>query len=116
MALLILSVESYVTYINVIGFKSIDMWNGTLYYDNEKVMYVLNWQGSGTYGEHTTWTDSGAFDTVPSDLRPAKSVYSSTSDTRLTVRVNDPTGKIQYVNSASISNPYFVCSLTWLRV
>ena len=35
--------------IKVKGFKSKSMWNGTLYYDNEKVQYVLNQQGSGNY-------------------------------------------------------------------
>ena len=97
----------------VIGFKSKSMWNGTLYYDNEKVQYVLNQQASGNYNQ-TTWTDSGAFDTVPSDLRPKQNVYSTVTDTRMTVRVNAGTGKIQYVTGgASISNPYIQCVMTW---
>ena len=99
--------------VNVIGFKSKSMWNGTLYYDNEKVQYVLDWQGSGNY-HASSWTDSGAFDTVPSDLRPKQYVYSTLGDTRMTVRVNAGTGKIQYVTSAQISNPYFQCVLLWL--
>lgn len=88
------------------------MWNGTLYYDNEKVQYVLDWQGSGNYNT-ATWTDSGAFDTVPLNLRPKHYVYSLLSDTRMVVRVNKSTGKLQYVTGASISNPYFQCVLTW---
>ena len=90
------------------------MWNGTLYYDNEKVQYVLDWQGSGNYNT-ATWTDSGAVDTVPTDLRPKQNVYSTLSDTRMVVRVNKSTGKLQYVTGgASISNPYFQCVLLWL--
>ena len=100
--------------IKVKGFKSKSMWNGTLYYDNEKVQYVLNWQGSGNYNA-SSWTDSGAFDTVPSDLRPKQYVYSTLTDIRMVVRVNYTTGKLQYVTGgASISNPYFQCVLLWL--
>lgn len=89
------------------------MWNGTLYYDNEKVQYVLNFQGSGNYNA-STWTDSGAFDAVPSSLRPQRHAYSTIADTRMTVRVNAETGKVQYVTGgASISNPYFQCVMTW---
>lgn len=100
--------------IRVKGFKSQNMWNGTLYYDDEKAMLVLNWQGSGTYNT-STWTDSGAFDAVPSSLRPKQYVYSSLNDTRMTVRVHYSTGKVQYVTAGnSISNPYFQCVLTWL--
>ena len=102
------------TQIRVKGFKSQSMWNGTLYYDDEKAMLVLNWQGSGTYNT-STWTDSGAFDAVPSSLRPKQNVYSSLGDTRMFVRVNKDTGKVQYVTAGnSISNPYFQCVLTWL--
>ena len=90
------------------------MWNGTLYYDNEKVQYVLNYQGSGNFTA-STWTDSGAFNTVPSNLRPKQNVYSTLTDTRMIVRVNNSTGKLQYVtNGATISNPYFQCVLLWL--
>ena len=70
------------------------------------------WQGSGTYNT-TTWTDSGAFDTVPTDLRPKQYVYSTLGDTRMTVRVNYSTGKLQYVANGTISNPYFQCVMTW---
>ena len=99
---------------NVTGFKSQSMWNGTLYYDNEKVQYVLDWQGSGNYNT-ATWTDSGAFDTVPLNLRPKQNVYSTLTDTRMVVRVNKSTGKVQYVTSgARVSNPYFQCVLLWL--
>ena len=97
----------------VIGFKSQSMWNGTLYYDNEKVQYVLNFNGSGNYTA-STWTDSQAFDTVPTDLRPKQNVYSTLSDTRMVVRVNYSTGKLQYVTGgATISNPYIQCVMTW---
>ena len=90
------------------------MWNGTLYYDDEKAELVLNYQGSGSYNQ-SSWTDSGAFDTVPSSLRPKHNVYSQVGDTRMTVRVNSSTGKVQYVTGGnSISNPYFQCVLTWL--
>ena len=90
------------------------MWNGTLYYDNEKVQYVLNFNGSGNYTA-STWTDSQAFDVVPSSLRPQRSPYSTVGDTRMTVRVNPETGKVQYVTGgASISSPYFQCVLLWL--
>lgn len=89
------------------------MWNGTLYYDNEKVQYVLNYQASGNYNT-ATWTDSGAFDTVPLNLRPKHNVYSTLGDTRMVVRVNYSTGKLQYVTGgASVSNPYFQCVMTW---
>ena len=101
------------TQIKVKGFKSKSMWNGTLYYNNEMASLVLNWQGSGTYNT-ATWTDSGAFDTVPSSLRPKQNVYSTLTDIRMVVRVNYSTGKLQYVTGgASISNPYFQCVLTW---
>ena len=89
------------------------MWNGTLYYDDKRVQYVLDYHSTSTYQVTSTWTDSGAFDTVPSNLRPAQHVYSHTADTRLVVRVNSSTGKIQHVNSAQISSPYFQCVLTW---
>ena len=99
--------------VNVTGFKSRSMWNGTLYYDNEKVQYVLNYQASGNYNT-ATWTDSGAFDTVPLNLRPKHNVYSTLGDTRMVVRVNYSTGKLQYVTGgASVSNPYFQCVMTW---
>ena len=99
--------------VNVNGFKSKSMWNGTLYYDNEKVEYVLNYSASGTYSQ-STWTDSQAFDVVPSSLRPQRPVYSSVGDTRMTVRVNSDTGKVQYVTGgASISDPVFYTVLTW---
>ena len=99
--------------VNVIGFKSKNMWNGTLYYDNEKVEYVLNYSASGTYSQ-STWTDSQAFDVVPSSLRPQRPVYSSVGDTRMTVRVNPDTGKVQYTTGgASISDPVFYTVLTW---
>lgn len=99
--------------VNVTGFKSQSMWNGTLYYDNEKVQYVLDWQGSGNYNT-ATWADSGAFDTVPLNLRPKQYVYSTLTDIRMVVRVNKSTGKLQYVTGgASISNPYFQCVMTW---
>lgn len=107
------SANNQSTQVNVIGFKSQNMWNGTLYYDNEKVQYVLNQQGSGNYTA-STWTDSQAFDTVPTDLRPKQHVYSTLTDTRMTVRVNYSTGKLQYVTGGtSISNPYFQCVMTW---
>ena len=107
------AVKSYTTFINVTGFKSKNMWNGTLYYDNEKVEYVLDYQGSGSYSA-SSWTDSSAFDTVPSELRPKAQVYSSLADTRMTVRVNAGTGKLQYVTGGtSISNPSFYAILTW---
>ena len=99
--------------VTVIGFKSQSMWNGTLYYDNEKVQYVLTYSASGTYSQ-STWTDSQAFDVVPSSLRPQRPVYSSVGYTRMTVRVNPDTGKIQYVTGgASISDPVFYTVLTW---
>ena len=89
------------------------MWNGTLYYDDEKAELVLNFQGSGNYNT-STWTDSGAFDTVPSNLRPKHNVYSSLGDTHMVVRVNYNTGNVQYVTGGnSISNPYFQCVLSW---
>ena len=100
--------------IKVKGFKSKSMWNGTLYYNDEEVQYVLDWQGSGNYNT-ATWTDSGAFDVVPTDLRPKQYVYSTLTDIRMVVRVNKSTGKLQYVTGgASISNPYFQCVLLWL--
>ena len=99
--------------IKVKGFKSKSMWNGTLYYDNEKVQYVLNQQGSGNYNA-SSWTDSGAFDVVPSSLRPQRPTYSTIGDTRMTVRVNPDTGKVQYTTGgASVSNPYIQCVMTW---
>ena len=99
--------------IKVKGFKSKSMWNGTLYYDNEKVQYVLNQQGSGNYNA-SNWTDSGAFDVVPSSLRPQRPTYSTIGDTRMTVRINSDTGKVQYTTGgASISNPYIQCVMTW---
>ena len=97
----------------VIGFKSKSMWNGTLYYDNEKVQYVLTYSASGTYSQ-STWTDSQAFDVVPSSLRPQRPTYSTIGDTRMTVRVNPDTGKVQYTTGgASVSNPYIQCVMTW---
>ena len=98
------------------GFKTKDMWHGTLYYDNEKVMYSLEYQSPSTYQTQLNWTDSGAFDTIPSELRPPQTVYSNTSDTRLFVRVNSSSGKVQYVNTAQISQPYFYCLFVWYRV
>lgn len=100
------------TQIKVQGFKSMDMWNGTLYYDDEKVEYVLNYSASGTYSQ-SSWTDSQAFETVPSSLRPKHNVYSSLGDTRMFVRVKYNTGKVQYVTGEAVSNPYFQCVLTW---
>lgn len=89
------------------------LWNGTLYYDNEKVQYVLDYQGSGNYTA-STWTDSQGVDTVPSNLRPKHNVYSNLSDTRMVARVNAGTGKLQYVTGgATSSNPYFQCVMTW---
>lgn len=109
-----IQVENQTISVNVTGFKSKSMWNGTLYYDNEKVQYVLNQTGSGTYNA-STWTDSGAFDVVPSSLRPQRPIYSTIGNTRMTVRVNPDTGKVQYTTGgASVSNPYIQCVLLWL--
>ena len=100
--------------IKVKGFKSKSMWNGTLYYDDEKVEYWVNYAPSGTTLQvHNSWTDSGAFDVVPEELRPKMFVFSTTSDTRLTVRVHPDTGKLQYVNSVQMTNPIYKCILTW---
>ena len=100
--------------IKVKGFKSKSMWNGTLYYDDEKVEYWLNYAPSGTTLQvHNSWTDSGAFDVVPEELRPKMFVFSTTSDTRLTVRVHPDTGKLQYVNSVQMTDPIYKCILTW---
>ena len=100
--------------IKVKGFKSKSMWNGTLYYDNEKVEYWLNYAPSSTTLQvHNSWTDSGAFDVVPEELRPKMFVFSTTSDTRLTVRVHPDTGKLQYVNSVQMTDPIYKCILTW---
>ena len=99
--------------IKVKGFKSKSMWNGTLYYDDEKVEYWVNYAPTTTLQVHNSWTDSGAFDVVPEELRPKMFVFSTTSDTRLTVRVHPDTGKLQYVNSAQITDPIYKCILTW---
>ena len=89
------------------------MWNGTLYYDNEKVQYVLNFHGSGNYNA-STWTDSQAFDVVPTDLRPKHLVYSPLTSTNMLVRINPTTGALQYTTSGvTVSNPYFQCVMTW---
>ena len=42
MALLKYSANNTNIQVNVIGFKSQSMWNGTLYYDNEKVQYWMH--------------------------------------------------------------------------
>ena len=99
--------------VNVIGFKSKNMWNGTLYYDNEKVEYWLNYAPSTTLQVHNSWTDSGAFDVVPEELRPKMFVFSTLGDTRMVVRVHPDTGKLQYVNSAQMTDPVYKCILTW---
>lgn len=89
------------------------MGGGTLYYDNEKVQYVLNHHASVNYTA-SNWVDNNVFDVVPSSLRPQRHAYSTIADTRMTVRVNAETGKVQYVTGgASISNPYFQCVMTW---
>ena len=59
------------TQIKVKGFKSRSMWNGTLYYDNEKAELVLNWQGSGNYNT-STWTDSGPLQSYEYQLMNCK--------------------------------------------
>ena len=100
--------------IKVKGFKSKSMWNGTLYYDDEKVEYWVNYAPTTTLQVHNSWTDSGAFDVVPSSLRPQRPTYSTIRDTRMTVRVNSDTGKVQYTTGgASVSNPYIQCVMTW---
>lgn len=99
--------------IKVKGFKSKSMWNGTLYYDDEKVEYWVNYAPTTTLQVHNSWTDSGAFDVVPEELRPKMFVFSTTSDTRLTVRVHPDTGTLQYVNSVQMTNPIYKCILTW---
>ena len=99
--------------IKVKGFKSKSMWNGTLYYDDEKVEYWVNYAPTTTLQVHNSWTDSGAFDVVPEELRPKMFVFSTTSDTRLTVRVHPDTGTLQYVNSVQMTDPIYKCILTW---
>ena len=89
------------------------MWNGTLYYTDSECYYNLTYTGSDSYPIHNSWTDSEAFDTVPSSLLPSAPVYSHTGDTRLVVRLNNSTGKLQYVSSATISNPVFRAVLSW---
>ena len=90
------------------------MWNGTLYYDNEKAELVLNYQSNVTWQINNNWQDSAAFDVIPLELRPKHNVYSHTGDTRLVVRINSSSGKIQTVNSAQIVNPYIQCVLNWI--
>ena len=99
--------------VNVIGFKSQSLGSGTLYYDNEKVEYVLNYHSTVTWQINNAWTDSGAFNTIPSELRPKHHIYSMLSDTRMALRVNRDTGKVQTSNSAQIDSPYIQCVLTW---
>ena len=100
--------------IKVKGFKSKSMWNGTLYYNDEEVQYVLNQTGSGTYNTSGNWTESQAFDTIPSNLRPKHNVYSIVSSSYLRLRVNASSGKIEYQTTQSVSNPYIQCVMNWL--
>ena len=98
---------------NVIGFKSQSMWNGTLYYDDEKAMAVLNYHSTTTWNV-SNWTSLGTvFANVPSGLRPSQTVFAITSDNRLIVRVK-PDGTWEYTTGGNnISAPYIYTTLTW---
>ena len=102
------------TQIKVQGFRTLSLTNGTLYYDNEKVMCEIAYHPTSTWTA-STWTDIGPLATIPSELRPKQNAYTITGDTRLLLRVNNGTGKFQYnTNGNSISGPYFYCTFNWL--
>ena len=102
------------TQIKVQGFRTLSLTNGTLYYDNEKVMCEIAYHPTSTWTA-STWTDIGTLATIPSELRPKQNAYTITGDTRLLLRVNNGTGKFQYnTNGNSISSPYFYCTFNWL--
>ena len=102
------------TQIKVQGFRTLSLTNGTLYYDNEKVMCEIAYHPTSTWTA-SSWTDIGTLATIPSELRPKQNAYTLTGDTRLLLRVTSDAGKFQYnTNGASISGPYVYCVFNWL--
>jgi hypothetical protein len=101
------------TQIKVGGYKSLSLTNGTLYYDDEKAMAVLNYHSTTTWNV-SAWTSLGTiFANVPSGLRPSQYVFAITSDNRLIVRVKTD-GNWEYTTSGNnIVGPYIYTTLTW---
>ena len=95
------------------GYKTYSLTNGTLYYDDEKVMAVLNYHSTTTWNVNN-WTTLGTiFANVPSGLRPSQIVFAITSDNRLIVRVKTD-GTWEYTTGGNnVSAPYLYTTLTW---
>lgn len=102
------------TQIKVKGYKTVSLTNGTLYYDDEKAMAVLEYHSTTTWNV-SNWTSLGTtFANVPSGLRPAQMVFTNTSDNRLFVRVKT-NGTWEYTTGGNnISAPYIYTTLVWL--
>lgn len=100
------------TQIQVKGFRISNLNNLTLYYDNEKVMAVVNYSSSATYSQNDTWRDFLLISNVPEGLRPLLYVYSDVTANTIRIRLTT-TGVFQYKTSDSTANPYIQCVMTW---
>ena len=110
------SVNGEKVQVNVTGFRqTTDLNNVTLYYDNEKVMAVVNYSSSTTYSQNDTWRDFLAISNVPEGLRPLQSVYSDVTANTIRIRLNTE-GVFQYKTPASTANPYIQCIMTWYLI
>ena len=95
------------------GYKTYSLTNGTLYYDDEKAMAVLNYHSTATWNV-SDWTPLGiVFANVPNGLRPSQNVFAITRDNRLIVRVKTD-GNWEYTTGGNnINAPYLYTTLTW---
>ena len=111
------SVNGEKVQVDVTGFRqTTDLNNVTLYYDNEKVMAVINYHPSGSYSQDASWRDFTAISNVPEGLRPSSSVYSETASQNLRLRLAN-TGVFQYQTpNGSVSAPYIQCIMTWYLI
>lgn len=100
------------TQIQVKGFRTSNLNNLTLYYDNEKVMAVVNYSSSTTYSQNDTWRDFLSISNVPDGLRPLQYVYSAVTANTIRIRLTNG-GVFQYKTPASTAKPYIQCIMTW---
>ena len=102
------------TQIKVKGYKTVSLTNGTLYYDDEKAMAVLQYHSTITWNVDD-WTSLGTvFANVPTGLRPSNNVFAITRDNRLFVRVKTD-GNWEYTTGGNnIVAPYIYTTLVWL--
>ena len=98
--------------IQVGGYRTTSLGNATIYYNNHEVRYDLHFTASANFTS-TTWANVGTVSAVPTDQLPPQSLYTTTSNQRLFLRINGENGRLQYQVSSTVTNPSLYLTLTW---